>query len=119
MAACSANSNVPSVSKSEGSPGRDEATDDGPLAAPSLLWHPTSTRQEDCQHPADASESARTQSEVGVGGGVDANPFVANAAVPGDAFQWHVDADPSEFIDSDFTEHYGRYFNRVGYSVQS
>ena len=45
---------------------------------------------------------------------VDANPFVANAAVPGDQFQWHVDADPSEFVDSDWTQEHGRYFNRVG-----
>lgn len=45
---------------------------------------------------------------------VDANQFVANAAVYGDQFQWHVDADPSEVADSEWTEHYGRYFNRVG-----
>ena len=50
-------------------------------------------------------------------GGVDANPFVANAAVPGDAFQWHVDADPSDFVDSDWTDQYGRYFNRVGHGM--
>jgi len=45
---------------------------------------------------------------------VDANPFVANAAVHGDAFHWHVDADPSEFVDSPWTQEHGRYFNRVG-----
>ena len=45
---------------------------------------------------------------------VDANPFVANAAVDGDTFHWHVDADPSEFVDSPWTQEHGRYFNRVG-----
>ena len=50
---------------------------------------------------------------------VDANPFVANAAVPGDRFQWHVDADPSEFVDSEWTREHGRYFNRVGQTILS
>ncbi|GAX85444.1 hypothetical protein CEUSTIGMA_g12860.t1 [Chlamydomonas eustigma] len=43
---------------------------------------------------------------------VDANPFVANAAVFGDQFQWHVDADPSDLAPSAWTEHHGHYFNR-------
>lgn len=44
---------------------------------------------------------------------VDCNAFVANAAVYGDAYSWHVDADPSVMPDSPWTQHYGRYFNRV------
>ena len=44
---------------------------------------------------------------------VDAHPVLANAAVPGDAFQWHVDADPSDLMESAWTQEHGRYFNRV------
>ena len=44
---------------------------------------------------------------------VDAHQVLANAAVPGDAFQWHVDADPSDLMESAWTQEHGRYFNRV------
>ena len=43
---------------------------------------------------------------------VDCHAIVANACVYGDCFQWHVDADPSSFPSSPFTDAYGRYFNR-------
>ncbi|KAG1663704.1 hypothetical protein FOA52_013272 [Chlamydomonas sp. UWO 241] len=43
---------------------------------------------------------------------VDANPYVANAAVHGDRFQWHVDADPSDMPESAWTSTHGMYCNR-------
>ncbi|MEW5307344.1 MAG: hypothetical protein WDW36_009748 [Sanguina aurantia] len=43
---------------------------------------------------------------------VDCNAFVANAAVHGDAYSWHVDADPSVMPHSPWTQCYGHYFNR-------
>lgn len=44
----------------------------------------------------------------------DCDKFVGNAAVYGDAFQWHVDADPWTFDEtSNWCKHYGTYFNRV------
>lgn len=47
------------------------------------------------------------------GGSYDANAFVANAAMHGDSFSWHVDADPSTFPPSPWTRAYGQYVNRV------
>jgi hypothetical protein len=44
---------------------------------------------------------------------VDCNQFVANAAVHGDHFSWHVDADPWTLPHSTWTQRYGHYFNRV------
>ena len=62
---------------------------------------------------------AKSAAGMSVGGSeappkVDAHPVLANAAVPGDAFQWHVDADPSDLMESAWTQEHGRYFNRVG-----
>jgi hypothetical protein len=45
---------------------------------------------------------------------VDCNQFVANAAVHGDSFSWHVDADPWDLPESAWTQQHGHYFNRVG-----
>eukprot|EP00803_Ostreobium_quekettii_P005945 evm.model.scf_1775.4 EVM.evm.TU.scf_1775.4 scf_1775:24224-27288(+) len=42
---------------------------------------------------------------------VDCNAFVGNAAVYGDCYQWHVDADPSTFPPSPWVDRHGRYFN--------
>eukprot|EP00957_Ditylum_brightwellii_P129260 9860268-Ditylum_brightwellii.AAC.1 len=44
---------------------------------------------------------------------VKCGAFVANAAVYGDVFRWHVDADPTSLAPSPWTERYGYYFNRV------
>jgi hypothetical protein len=44
---------------------------------------------------------------------VDCHQYVANAAIHGDAYTWHVDADPSSFPLSPYTEHHGLYYNRV------
>ena len=39
--------------------------------------------------------------------------FLGNAAVHGDTFRWHVDADPSDFpVPSPWTDAYGQYCNR-------
>mmetsp|Transcript_898 Transcript_898/g.3267 ORF Transcript_898/g.3267 Transcript_898/m.3267 type:complete len:376 (+) Transcript_898:52-1179(+) len=43
---------------------------------------------------------------------VKCGAFVANAAVYGDVFRWHVDADPTSLAPSPWTERYGYYFNR-------
>lgn len=42
---------------------------------------------------------------------VDCGRFVANAAVAGDCFQWHIDADPSAFWPGAWVERFGHYFN--------
>lgn len=42
----------------------------------------------------------------------DCCPFLANAATIDDHFTLHVDADPSTFAPSPWTEMYGHYFNR-------
>eukprot|EP00210_Caulerpa_lentillifera_P001733 g1664.t1 len=42
----------------------------------------------------------------------DCDKFVANAAVYGDSFQWHVDADPWTFPESsNWVQQFGHYFN--------
>eukprot|EP01024_Parvocaulis_polyphysoides_P031055 TRINITY_DN28152_c0_g1_i1.p1 TRINITY_DN28152_c0_g1~~TRINITY_DN28152_c0_g1_i1.p1 ORF type:complete len:365 (-),score=38.05 TRINITY_DN28152_c0_g1_i1:10-954(-) len=38
--------------------------------------------------------------------------FVGNAAVQGDEYNWHIDADPSNFSDCPWVQQYGRYSNR-------
>ncbi|KAK3272238.1 hypothetical protein CYMTET_19455 [Cymbomonas tetramitiformis] len=40
-------------------------------------------------------------------------PMVANAAVDGDCFQWHVDMDPLQVYDSPWTVRHGHYLNRT------
>lgn len=42
---------------------------------------------------------------------VDCSAFLANAAVEGDTFRYHVDADPTSFPSGPWTEAYGDYFN--------
>lgn len=44
---------------------------------------------------------------------VDCCPILANAAVEGDKFSWHVDADPINFFDrSPWVQNHGHYVNR-------
>jgi hypothetical protein len=46
-------------------------------------------------------------------GSADANAFVANAAVCGDMFHWHVDCDPAALPEgSPWSQEHGCYFNR-------
>ena len=42
---------------------------------------------------------------------VDCNQFVGNAAVYGDCYTWHVDADPTAFPDSPWVDTFGHYCN--------
>lgn len=42
---------------------------------------------------------------------VDCDKFVANAAVHGDNFDWHIDADPAGLPQSPWTDRYGDYCN--------
>lgn len=42
---------------------------------------------------------------------VDCSAFLANAAVEGDTFRFHVDADPTSFPPSQWTHVFGDYFN--------
>lgn len=44
---------------------------------------------------------------------VDCNAFVGNAAVHGDFYQWHVDADPLDFQPSKWVKTFGTYMNGV------
>ena len=42
---------------------------------------------------------------------VDCSAFLANAAAEGDTFRFHVDADPTSFPPSPWTDQFGDYFN--------
>ncbi|KXZ50143.1 hypothetical protein GPECTOR_17g779 [Gonium pectorale] len=71
-----------------------------------------------------AAEDAKKEEEAGMaremdeaagppGTAIDCNQFVANAAMHGDAYSWHVDADPSTLpFPSPWTLEYGQYINR-------
>ena len=63
------------------------------------IQHRSDARQEsDGGGPAELSGEATAGHAGGSGAeepAVDCNQFVANAAVYGDCFQWHLDADPS------------------------
>jgi probable phosphoglycerate mutase len=57
--------------------------------------------------PGDAMEAD------GVVQGAQVAPLVANAAVTGDAFQWHRDAQPAELAgEAPWAERHGLYYNR-------
>lgn len=58
-------------------------------------------------------DSAKQQQTPQQQAAVDCSCFLANAAVAGDAFTWHVDADPEEFpVNTPWTDEYGTYCNR-------
>jgi probable phosphoglycerate mutase len=60
-----------------------------------------------CHMPGDAMEAD------GVSSGAQVAPLVANAAVSGDAFQWHRDAQPAELAgEAPWAERHGLYYNR-------
>lgn len=60
--------------------------------------------------PSEMIQESQSNEEVKY----DCDKFVANAAVYGDQFQWHVDADPWTFHeDSKFVQRFGNYFNGV------
>lgn len=75
-----------------------------------------------CHMPADALRADEEASDekpddsldasAGGSAGFRCDAFVANAAVHGDEYRWHVDADPSSFPDScAWTRTYGDYVN--------
>jgi hypothetical protein len=55
----------------------------------------------------------RTPDEAGEAEGVQCDEIVVNAAVEGDSFGWHVDADPAALPPSDWTDQHGSYCNGV------
>jgi len=57
---------------------------------------------------ADGQTSA-VADERGAPPAVDCAQWVANAAVAGDSFSWHLDADPASFPDSPWVERVGRW----------
>ncbi|KAL4430009.1 hypothetical protein ABPG77_004379 [Micractinium sp. CCAP 211/92] len=77
--------------------------------------------QQNEQEEDAARPSKRSRTAIGAGGAAFAPPatsavncacFVANAAVVGDTFRYHVDADPTSFPDgSPWHAAYGDYFN--------
>lgn len=78
---------------------------------------PEHALQQDSQHRQeshDASDASDTEEGAAQ---VDCNQFVANAAVHGDSFTWHVDADPWDLPESSWTRQHGHYFNRVSNAV--
>lgn len=69
-------------------------------------------RRDDCDDPTAAAASLDAAEGQGSAHDVDCDCFVANAAVEGDAFRYHVDADPSSFPDtSPWVMAYGDYCN--------
>jgi hypothetical protein len=70
--------------------------------------------QQHSQHRQDSQDASEASDSDEGGAGVDCNQFVANAAVHGDSFTWHVDADPWDLPESSWTKQHGHYFNRVG-----
>lgn len=74
--------------------------------------HPHSPVQQQQQQPAQEQEHQR--------GHADCSWLLANAAVYGDQFSWHVDADPQCFTTpSPWTSHYGLYCNRCAWTDSS
>jgi hypothetical protein len=58
------------------------------------------------------SKRVRVNSEEPTSSGaVDCSAILANAAAEGDTFRYHVDADPTSFPPSSWTERFGEYFN--------
>lgn len=55
--------------------------------------------------------STAIQGAAAEAAGADCTAFLANAAVQGDHFQYHVDADPTSFPPGPWTETFGDYFN--------
>ncbi len=64
--------------------------------------------QHDKQAPACKKQRTTQQATVDQ---VTCGRFVANAAVAGDCFQWHIDADPSTFWPGPWVSRFGHYFN--------
>ena len=59
-------------------------------------------------HSSSASELTQAEHQKP---SVDCNQFVGNAAVYGDCYTWHVDADPSAFPASPWVDTFGYYCN--------
>lgn len=84
----------------------------------SVQQHKVHTAHDGTDVCGDADEDDEQQQKEGVQppakrarSQVDCGQFVANAAVAGDCFQWHIDADPSAFWPGAWVERYGHYFN--------
>lgn len=72
--------------------------------------------RENIQYPGksnDDREHSEERGDMNAGQSVDCNAFVANAAVYGDFYQWHVDADPLDFPPSKWVNTFGNYVNGV------
>ena len=66
------------------------------------------------QGPGDGHGASSKRPREGDTGGAQCRCFVGNAAVHGDEYQWHVDADPMTIPeDSAWVRAYGQYANRV------
>ena len=107
-----------------GSPAHSGA--DGPLTnalrRKDMAQPPTDNMQLSSQHQLQTGKDqnllqlqSRTASEPDQGehqkASVDCNQFVGNAAVYGDCYNWHVDADPSAFPASPWVDTFGYYCN--------
>lgn len=61
-------------------------------------------------------------SDPGDGEGARCTAVLANAAVRGDSYSYHVDADPASFPESEFTDSYGTHISQgdsVAYKIQA
>ena len=68
---------------------------------------------------ADQASDSNQPDETSTAPSVDCNQFVGNAAVYGDAYSWHVDADPADFPPSPWTAAFGNYCNGQPGEVES
>ncbi|KAK9804412.1 hypothetical protein WJX72_011538 [[Myrmecia] bisecta] len=75
---------------------------------PTADLQPSSDGDRDHQHSSDEDEGDVVTSGTP---NVDCNQFVGNAAIYGDCFQWHIDADPSAFPPSPWVDTFGDYCN--------
>lgn len=69
-------------------------------------------QQSAAQPPPGEAEAQAEAADHGIAQhAVDCDQFVANAAVAGDTFAWHIDADPAGFPRSPWTDAFGDYCN--------
>lgn len=76
--------------------------------------HQEQQQQPEQQHHGSTSSCLPGSSSAGTPSAptFHCTPFIANAAVHGDSYSWHVDADPTTFPPSLWTLSYGSYCNR-------
>ena len=89
---------------------RKQGSSQTPATAAAAAGQSSSSNQH-AQQESTASVDCNQQAQEESAPSVDCNQFVGNAAVYGDDYSWHVDADPSAFPPSPWTVAFGHYCN--------